>query len=112
MRDKVDRVLHNFVLTVICCVIVIFLVGCEPVLEIENTEIPNSQNVSETTTNEITKSDDTVYHVDLTKISPMILENVSEDVIWLAMLTAKNFSELESIASKVMDKRELRKFMR
>ena len=74
MLDKVHRKPPNFVLTVICCVIVFFLVGCGPVFESDNTEIPNLQNVSETTANENADSGDTVYHVDLTKISPMIQE--------------------------------------
>ena len=70
--DKVHIKLSDFVLTVICCVIVIFLMGCRPESEIENTEGQNSQNVVEATTNENTEDDDAVFSIDLTKISPLI----------------------------------------
>ena len=86
MLDKVHRKPPNFVLTVICCVIVIFLMGCGPESEIEITEDQNSQNVVEATTNENTEDDDAVFHIDLTKISPMIQENVSENVVVAATM--------------------------
>lgn len=89
--DKVHIKLSDFVLTVICCVIVIFLMGCRPESEIENTENQNAQNIAETTTNESTEDDDAVFHIDLTKISPMILENVSEDVVVAAKAVIEGF---------------------
>ena len=91
MLDKVHRKPPNFVLTVICCVIVIFLMGCGPESEIEITEDQNSQNVVEATTNENTEDDDAVFHIDLTKISPMIQENVSEDVVVAAKTVIEGF---------------------
>ena len=95
MLDKVHRKLPNFVLTVICCVIVIFFVGCGPKSETENIEDQNSQNVVEVTTNENTEDDDAVFHIDLTKISPLIQENVSEDVVVAAKTVIEGFLRYE-----------------
>ena len=89
--DKVHRKHLNFVLTVICCVIVIFLMGCGAESKIENTENQDTQNIAETTTNENTEDDDAVFHIELTKISPMILENVSEDVVVAAKSVIERF---------------------
>ena len=96
MLDKVHRKPPNFVLTVICCVIVIFLMGCGPESEIEITEDQNSQNVVEATTNENTEDDDAVFHIDLTKISPMIQENVSENVVVAAKTVIEGFLRYEN----------------
>ena len=96
MLDKVHRKPPNFVLTVICCVIVIFLMGCGPESEIEITEDQNSQNVVEATTNENTEDDDAVFHIDLTKISPMIQENVSENVVVAAKKVIEGFLRYEN----------------
>ena len=101
MFDKVHRKLPNFVLTVICCVIVIILTGCGPESKIENTEIPNTQNIAEPTANEHTE-EDTAFHIDLTKISPMIQENANEDVIAAAKAVIEGFLRYEnSVAIKV-----------
>ena len=96
MLDKVHRKPPNFVLTVICCVIVIFFVGCGPKSETENIEDQNSQNVVEATTNENTEDDDAVFHIDLTKISPMIQENVSENVVVAAKKVIEGFLRYEN----------------
>ena len=96
MLDKVHRKPPNFVLTVICCVIVIFLMGCGPESEIEITEDQNSQNIVEATTNENTEDDDAVFHIDLTKISPMIQENVSENVVVAAKKVIEGFLRYEN----------------
>ena len=96
MLDKAHRKPPNFVLTVICCVIVIFLMGCGPESEIEITGDQNSQNVVEATTNENTEDDDAVFHIDLTKISPMIQENVSENVVVAAKTVIEGFLRYEN----------------
>ena len=49
--------------------------------EIENTENQNLQIGLEDTSNEKIEDKDDTFHVDLTKVSPMIQENVSEDVV-------------------------------
>ena len=51
--DKVHIKLSDFVLTVICCVIVIFLMGCGAESKIENTENQNAQNIAQTTTTKV-----------------------------------------------------------
>ena len=96
MRDIGYRKLSNFVLTVICCVISIFLVSCGTEPGIENTENQDSQNVAETTASENTEEDDTVFYIDLTKISPMIQENVSADVVVAAKAVIEGFLQYEN----------------
>ena len=91
MNNTVHRKLPNFVLTVFCCVILIFLAGCGTESEIENSKIQNSQNSVEITTNENTKDDDAEFYIDLTKISPLIQENVSEDVVVAAKTVIDGF---------------------
>ena len=112
MRDKSFRRMFNLVITVICCGIVIFLAGCGQNAGLENAENQNSQNAAvvtttenteptttentQPTTNGDTEEDDTAFKVDLTKISPMIQENVSEDVIAAAKKVIEGFLRYEN----------------
>ena len=112
MRDKTYRMLPNIALTVIFCVIAVLLAGCRQEPEIEITENQNSQNITEApinqeteatltedeevTATEATESDDTVFSVDMTKISPMIRENVSEDVVIAAKTVIDAFLRYEN----------------
>ena len=110
MIDKVHRKTMSLVLTIICCVIAILFVGCGQGPEIENTEERISQNVTEVTTEntenakedadgdleENPEADDTAFHLDLTKISPMIQDNVSEDVVVAAKTVIEAFLQYEN----------------
>ena len=102
MCSKVHRKLTSFVLTVLCCVLIIASVGCGQKSEVETSENQTSQNVTEVTSNENTETEENVFHVDLTKISPMIQENVSEDVVVAAKKVIEEFLQYEnSVAIKV-----------
>ena len=74
MLYKGYRTLPHFMLKVICCVIIILLVGCRAEFQIENTENQSSPIESEATSNKNTEDNDATFHIDLTKISPMILQ--------------------------------------
>ena len=98
MGDKGHRKLVNFVVTLMCCGIVLFLTGCGEKTEIENTETQNSQNTTQATANENAEVDDAVFPIDLTKISPMILDNVSEDVVVAAQNVIEAFLRYDNSA--------------
>lgn len=83
---------HKFVFVLLCCIIACCLVGCVPKSEVDNTEgeSENSENIGAT------------FEVDLTKISPMIQENVSEEVVVAAKTAIEAFLRYEnSVAIKV-----------
>lgn len=107
MRDTVHRKLPYFLLTVFCCLLVIFLAGCRAVPKTENAANQDSQDVTETTTNknmenENIENDHAEFRIDLTKVSPLIRENVNEDVIAAAKTVIKGFLQYEnSVAIKV-----------
>jgi len=96
MRDKVHRNSPRFVLIVIWCVIIILLVVCGSEFEIANTEKQNSQIESGATSNKNTEDNEDVFHIDLTKVSPMILENVNEDVVLSAKKVIEAFLQYEN----------------
>ena len=91
MRDTVNRKLSVFVLMVFCCVIVLFLAGCVGESGKKKSELQPSQNVAETTTNKNTETNDIGFHTDMTKVSPLIQENVSEDVVAAAKTVIEGF---------------------
>ena len=102
MHNKVLRALPFFLLTAICCVIVIFLMCCRPESAVENTDNQNSQDITEAPTNGNTEDDDAVFSIDLTKISPLIRDNVSEDVVIAAKKVIEGFLRYENrVAIKV-----------
>lgn len=102
MRDKVHRKLLNYRLTTICCLIVILFVGCGKEPEIKNTEnvTENTEENTEEDTVEDTektaKDDEIVFNIDLTKISPFIQENISEDIIIAAKAVIEGFLRYEN----------------
>lgn len=107
MHNKVLRALPYFLLIIIGCVIVILLMCCRPESAAENTDNQNSQDITEAPTNGNAEDDDAVFHIDLTKISPMIQENVSEDVIAAAKAVIEGFLRYENrIEIKVSGNRQ------
>ena len=96
MCVNIHRNCLRFVLTVICSLFIIFLMGCGQEVEIENTENQNSQIGLEDTSNEKIEDKDDTFHVDLTKVSPMIQENVSEDVVIAAKKVIEGFLQYEN----------------
>jgi len=113
LLDQVHRKFPNLALTAICCLVAIFLVGCEPEFPLENpenSETPNPQIIAQTpspqttqktptcenTGIENTQDRDIAYPIDLTKISPMIQENASEDVIAAAKTVIEAFLRYEN----------------
>ena len=96
MHNKVLRALPYFLLIIICCVIAILLMCCRPESAAENTDNQNSQDITEAPTNGNTEDDDAVFHIDLTKISPMIQENANEDVIAAAKAVIEGFLRYEN----------------
>ena len=107
MLYKGYRTLPHFMLEVICCVIIILLVGCRAEFQIENTENQSSPIESEATSNKNTEDNDATFHIDLTKISPMIRENVSEDIIISAKKVIEGFLQYEnSVEIKVSGNRQ------
>ena len=102
MRDNVQRKCLCFILTVICCLSIILLVGCGKEVEKENTENQDPQIESEDISSENKEDNDDRFRMDLTKISPMIQENVSEDVVIAAKKVIEGFLQYEnSIEIKV-----------
>ena len=75
----------NLVFIVLCCVIALFLIGCVPQSQMPITETQNFQ-----------KEVDAPFEIDLTKISPMIQENVSEDVVLSARKVIEAFLRYEN----------------
>ena len=116
MDNNIHGARPIFLLAVICCVIAIFLAGCGQEPEIENTENPHSQNTAATTTQDNTEAttqdnteatmqenteanpeeDAAAFPIDLTKVSPMIRENVSEDVVVAAKAVIEGFLRYEN----------------
>ena len=95
MLDKICITLKNFLLVAICCVIVIFLVCCRSETKINNTANLSSENMVESNTNKNSNSND-VFHIDLTKISPMILENATEELVIAAKTVIEGFLRYEN----------------
>ena len=105
MLDKVHRNRLRFVLATICCVIAVLFAACGQKYETESTENPLSQNVTEAAKEDTDgkpeknpKEDDIAFHIDLTKVSPMIQENVSEDVVTAAKAVIEGFLRYENSA--------------
>ena len=98
MFDKVHRITKMIVLVILCCKISIFCAGCKPDTEIEDTENQNVQHIVETTTKPNTEgiNDHTVFPIDLTKVSPIIQENASEDVLMAAQTVIDSFLRYEN----------------
>ena len=97
---------HNFLLLVLCSIVACCLVGCAPGTKLDNTESENTsqgekqseiQSESELESESETMEDvATAFEIDLTKISPMIQENVNEDVIVAAKKVIEAFLQYEN----------------
>ena len=89
----------NFLLVTICCVVAILFVGCGEKTETANTENQISENVTQAAvenTEAKSENDENVFLADLTKISPMIQDNVSEDVVTAAQAVIEGFLRYEN----------------
>lgn len=96
--------LMAFVLVIIY---ILALVGCGHGSESENTESPILP--AHTTESAVTdpQNESIGFNVDLTKISPLIQENVSEDVIIAAISVIESFLQYEnSVAIKISGNRQ------
>ena len=80
---------HKFLLIVLCCIVACCLVGC-----VQNPEVDNTEGESENVENIGAE-----FEVDLTKISPMIQENVNEDVVVAAKNVIEAFLRYENRAT-------------
>ena len=98
MLNTVHRTLKILVLTVLCCGIALSLVGCGSESVAETTETQISQTIGETTVPPNTEDNDTTFHIDLTKVSPMIRENVSDAVVAAAKTVIEAFLRYECSA--------------
>lgn len=98
MHDTVHGNFSGFVLTVFCCMILIFSAGCGTEAEMESSKHQNSQNMVENTTKENAKEDDADFYIDLTKVSPLIQENVNEDVVAAAKTVIEGFLRYDNSA--------------
>ena len=102
MFDIVSRMRKDLLFVAICCMIAIVFAGCGAKTEPESTTEQTSQNIEETTKNENTEDVDTAFSIDLQKISPMIYENVSEDVVIAAKTVIEGFLRYDnSVAIEV-----------
>ena len=88
--------LPKFVLTVFCCVIMLFLASCKTESGNDKPGNQPSQNLTETTASKNTENNNTEFNIDLTKVSPLIQENVSEDVIVAAKTVIEGFLRYEN----------------
>lgn len=95
MKHTVDRKYPNFLITVLCLVLALCLAGCAPEAETAIPEIPAPQATAETITQETPQKVDPEFGIDLTKVSPLILENVSEDVVAAAQKVIRGFLRYE-----------------
>lgn len=77
----------------ICYIFAVFLASCAPKTEIDSTN-QSSQNVIDATSESV--NDSTSFNIDLTKISPMIQENVTEDVVIAAKRVIEGFLQYEN----------------
>lgn len=93
MLWKVHSAPKQFVLTAICCVIGIILAGCGIRDEAEG---QNPQATIASTVGQYAADDSGLFHIDLTKVSPMIQENVSEDVVVAARKVIAGFLRYEN----------------
>lgn len=97
MDNEFRRSLKYVAFTVIGCVLAVFFLGCTPEVEIGITENSKIENTVGTTVAQNTEEDnDTVFQIDLTKISPMVMENVSEDVVVAAKTVIEGFLRYEN----------------
>lgn len=102
MLDKIRGKRLNLVVAILYCVIAFLFVSCGQEPDAENTENQIAQTVTAVTTEsteedtdknpENAPADDAIVrNIDLTKISPMIRENVNEDVIIAAKAVIEGF---------------------
>ena len=90
MRDSVYRKISVFLITVFCCAVMFSFAGC-----VKKNETENLQNTTENFVKENTVTDD-VFLTDMTKVSPLIQENVSEDVVVAAKKVIDGFLRYEN----------------
>ena len=95
MSKKVRRILQISVLFLFLSVTAFISAGCRPESEPEHTANQISQTTAATAASEITEEDFAVFHTDLTKISPLIRENTSEEVIVAAQKVIDGFLRYE-----------------
>ena len=97
MDNVFRRTLRTLAYTVVGCVITAFFVSCTPETQIQITEEPTIENTIQTTASQNTEAEeDPGFQIDLTKISPMIMENVSEDVIVAAKTVIEGFLQYDN----------------
>lgn len=108
---------NKFVFMVLCCISILFFVGCDSEPKVDTTKSPTSQKEDDTNvqnpvgdiegaedtgnkediddTENKENADDT-FHIDLTKVSSMIKENVNEDVVIAAQAVIEAFLRYEN----------------
>ena len=97
MDNVFRRTLRTLAYTVVGCVITVFFVSCTPETQIQITEEPTIENTIQTTASQNTEAEeDPGFQIDLMKISPMIMENVSEDVIVAAKTVIEGFLQYDN----------------
>ena len=95
MVERLCKVLRNFLLAAMCCAMVICCAGCKSEPEIESTQEQNPPTTTESIEKETVEEETPEFFIDLTKVSPMITENVGEDVIAAAKAVIEGFLQYE-----------------
>lgn len=99
MVKKAHGKCPNFLLAIIFCVMAVLFVGCGQKTETGNTENQISENVTQPATENTEGKaayNDICFLADLTKISPMIQDNVSDDVVTAAKAVIEGFLRYEN----------------
>ncbi len=93
MHGKVCRISKKIFVRILCCVLSILLFGCE-----SNPRTNDDHPLDNAPTNATIEyiNDNTAIQIDLTKVSELILENASEDVVSAAKTVIEGFLQYES----------------
>ena len=93
----------NVLFGVLCCVLILALVGCAGEPEIGQTQPSSTQVPAQATTQApttaATEPERELFEVDLTKVSPMILENAEPGVVAAAKSVIEAFLRYETSAA-------------
>ena len=88
---------QKFALMTLCLLLVFTMVACAP--KTDNNTSHVTENTAQTQDNVVDENKDNGYDVDLTKVSPMIQENVSQDVVVAAKTVIQEFLQYKNSAT-------------
>lgn len=96
MFNKIIKCIKSFLVVAICYALIISLVSCAPGVQSGNKDNQAPQNETENTSENA--NDNAAFNIDFTKISPIIKENTSEEVIAAAKTVIEAFLKYENSA--------------